>query len=100
MYQVKLSDIFKRIKVEDFEVVGETNRMFSAPAPIWDSGKNTITFCSETIQSPEKVINLAKASIVIASKKIDSKKLDLESKSVVLVDEPRTLFVEILKNHI
>jgi len=93
----KISQILKKLNIEDFILIGNSKREFSFPGTIWDAERRGIAYCiSRKVDNLIKTINQSKASVVITEKEVDQKKLDSTNKTIILVEDPRAVFIKIL----
>lgn len=98
-----LTDVLHELKVENYELIGNSKTEFSNISTIWDGKIDSIAFCSrKKVQHPYIAIVISKASVIIADKGIagfhkPSKQGFKRGKAIVLVDNPKELYVKILK---
>jgi UDP-3-O-[3-hydroxymyristoyl] glucosamine N-acyltransferase len=93
----EINDVLKRLNIKNYEIIGKAKGRFSIPSTIWQGKKDSITFCSKKkIPDLVEAINKSKASVIIAEKGIDYKKITDKNKTIVLVANPRGVFIEIL----
>lgn len=93
----KINNVLKKLNVKNHGIIGATNRRFSMPSTILEGEKDSITFCTKKkIPNLVEAINKSKASVIISEKGIDVKKITINNKTIVLIDDPRGLFIEIL----
>lgn len=102
-----ITNIIKELNIKEYRIIGNRRMSFSSPASIWEGEENSIVFCtnktsigtkSKKIKDPVMLINESDASVVIAQKDIDIEKLFSENKTIILVDDPKRIYIEIL-NH-
>ncbi|MCX6671981.1 MAG: UDP-3-O-(3-hydroxymyristoyl)glucosamine N-acyltransferase [Euryarchaeota archaeon] len=93
----KIGEVLKTLNIQNYSIAGASEMTFSAPSALWEGKKESIAFCSiKKIRDPIATINASQASVVLAQKEIDNKKLNLKNKTIVLVESPRLVFIKIL----
>lgn len=92
----KLNDVLKKLEIKNYKIIGNPDMKFSMVSTIWEGKKGSIVFCSQKkIPKPIATINNSKASVVIVEKGLDTNKLNTHDKAILLVDNPRGLFIKI-----
>jgi len=95
----KIQGVLNKLNLKEYRILGNPEIEFSMASTIWDGKKGSIAFCSKKkISEPIETINSSKASLIIAERGIDVENIILDNKTVVLVDNPRDVFIKILNN--
>ncbi len=93
----KINNILEKLKIKGYKIIRNPEMEFSIPSTLWDGKIGSIAFCSkQRVKNPIQAINESKASVVITDKEVESKKLESKNKAVVLVENPREIFIRIL----
>lgn len=93
----KIKEVLKLLNIKNYEIIGNPSIEFSKVSTIWSGEKGSITFCTKKkIEDPVNTINKSKASVIFIEKSEDVKKINTKNKTIVLVDDPRGVFVKLI----
>ncbi len=97
----KIGNCLTELGYENFIIIGSPDRSFYRAGNIWDAENGMISFCHrKRVKNIIETINLSKASIVITNKDIASSELFSDNKTIVLIDEPRKVLIDILNKYL
>ncbi len=88
------------VSVSDpLKILGLKDRCVSYPAPIDTSNAYAFTFCSNKDEKALKTIKASNAGVIICSREIHFSEKDYKNKTLILVQNPRLAFIEIIKSN-
>lgn len=94
----KIIEILKNLNVKRYKLIGDQGIKFSKPATIWDGKKGSISFIArERDKDALKLIRKSKSSVILLSKDIRPRIEKIKGKALVLVNNPKEIYIKILK---
>ena len=103
VFQIEV--VMNEVNASDYRVLGEGNGNFEIYSSLFESKSNSITFCtnktsvktvSNKVKEREKLINSCNASVILVQEDVDFENLSLSNKKIVIVKDPKLVFVKIL----
>jgi len=81
------------------KVLGAGDGYISSPAPLNDSNKQSLSFCSDMTENAREAIRSSKAKVVVCYDGLTFDKEDCIDKTLILTPDPRLAFVQILRSY-
>jgi UDP-3-O-[3-hydroxymyristoyl] glucosamine N-acyltransferase len=90
---------FYHLLCESPQILGEADTYDLVPSFINDASQDSITFCSKTDRGGLKMIRDSKAKVIICSNQLRFSKDDYKNKILILVSNPKLVFVRVLQEY-
>ena len=81
------------------EILGAGDGYILRPAPLNDSNKQSISFCSDTTENAREAIRSSNAKVVVCYDGLTFAEQDYKGKTLILTPDPRVEFVQILRRY-
>jgi len=81
------------------KVLGAGDGYILSPAPLNDSNKQSISFCSDTTENARESIRSSKAKVVVCYDGLKFTEQDYKDKTLILTPDPRVAFVQLLHSY-
>lgn len=95
--KITLHDLLKFLKNEVIKVIGSKDKIINKPVPLDASGnEQNITFCNSTGEQAVYLVNQAKTGVILCSKNLIQTCIELNNKTLIVVEEPRLSFLRIV----
>ena len=85
--------------VEDWRILGATDRHVSIAAPIDQAGPDAVTYCSSSTEDGLLMIRQSKAGVIVCSSELSYEQDDYKDRTLVLVARPRLAFIRVMQRH-
>ena len=92
----KISDLIKPI-TGSVEVLGSKMVIVSSPASINTATHDSFTFCSKKNAQAVELVRNSPAKVIVCSSELSFSSIDYGDKTLILVENPRLAFIEILQ---
>jgi len=97
--EYEIFEALNKADIQDYKIIGNSKITISYPSTIWIGKKGSISFCSPNKVDDEiNVINNSQSSVVILHKDIPVSKINTQNKTIILVSNPREVFIKILNS--
>jgi len=68
-------------------------------APVQDAGEQSLSLCSDTTEKAKQTVRESRARAIICSKSVVFDEEDYQGKTLLLVDDPKRAFAEVVKQY-
>ncbi len=96
--RISVNQLLKSIG-EVSEVLGRRDRYVSVASPIDRATSESVTFCIKKAAEGLQVVRNSKAGVVVCHTDLQFYKDDLKDKTVILVLDPRSAFVRLMRSY-
>ena len=96
--RIKIDDLLNSIG-DAFEVLGKRDRYVSTVSPIGEASSESVTFCNKKASEDLQMVRNSKAGVVICSDDLRFTDDDFKDKTLILVSNPRLVFMRIMRRH-
>lgn len=96
--RIKISTLLNSIG-DAFEVLGKKDKYISNVSPIGEASSESVTFCKKKASEGLQMVRNSKAGVVICSDDLHFTDDDFKDKTLILVSNPRLVFMRIMRRH-
>jgi len=96
--RIKINTLLNSIG-DAFEVLGKKDKYISNVSPIGEASSESVTFCKKKASEGLQMVRNSKAGVVICSDDLHFTDDDFKDKTLILVSNPRLVFMRIMRRH-